>query len=335
MKLSDFDTRLRPPPVFIVGCPRSGTTWVQLLLAQHDRVATVQETQLFHNYLGPFMQAWRGERLNPTRRQVGLSTLLTEKEFLDLCRTIGTSVLRKVSSSGGPDTIVVEKSPHHVFHWEDTLLLFPNATFIHVIRDPRSVVCSLRSAGRSWGRDWAPSSTVGCAETWKRAVVTGRAIRDATERYVEVRYEALHEDGAAELDRLLNALGLPAPDGFAESAFRACRFDRLKSGSFDGNIPWELEKEPEGMYRKGEIEAWREELRSSELRSVEYVTGDLMRELGYEPVSDRWRSKPWNLRLRDGVKELARGRIPAAGPVLERAARLLSERRGHHGRRAE
>lgn len=37
--------------VFVVGSPRSGTTLVQLLLAQHLEIATVQETHLFKRYV--------------------------------------------------------------------------------------------------------------------------------------------------------------------------------------------------------------------------------------------------------------------------------------------
>jgi hypothetical protein len=39
--------------VFLIGCPRSGTTWLQRLLASHPQVRTVQETFLFPRYISP------------------------------------------------------------------------------------------------------------------------------------------------------------------------------------------------------------------------------------------------------------------------------------------
>jgi hypothetical protein len=62
--------------VFVVGSPRSGTTWLQLLLAQHPAVATHQETHLFHNYLGPLERAYRGGRDTAQLRDVGIHNVV-------------------------------------------------------------------------------------------------------------------------------------------------------------------------------------------------------------------------------------------------------------------
>jgi hypothetical protein len=43
--------------VFLVGCPRSGTTWVQRLLACHPGIATGQESNLFEMYIGPQLRS--------------------------------------------------------------------------------------------------------------------------------------------------------------------------------------------------------------------------------------------------------------------------------------
>ncbi|MBI3001835.1 MAG: sulfotransferase, partial [Deltaproteobacteria bacterium] len=41
--------------MLIVGCPRSGTTWLQRLLASHPKIITGQESHVFDNYVGPQM----------------------------------------------------------------------------------------------------------------------------------------------------------------------------------------------------------------------------------------------------------------------------------------
>jgi hypothetical protein len=48
--------------LLIVGCGRSGTTWLKLLLAQHRDVVTTGETRLFSAYLGKLDQAWRQDQ---------------------------------------------------------------------------------------------------------------------------------------------------------------------------------------------------------------------------------------------------------------------------------
>src|SRR5947208_10995760 len=47
------------PFVFIVGAQRSGTTWLQRLLASHPAIAGGQESHLFSGYLAPLWQRWR------------------------------------------------------------------------------------------------------------------------------------------------------------------------------------------------------------------------------------------------------------------------------------
>src|SRR5215469_4920410 len=49
---SEYSKKMIPHKyVLIVGCPRSGTSWLQRLLSQHPQVATTQETHLFSEYL--------------------------------------------------------------------------------------------------------------------------------------------------------------------------------------------------------------------------------------------------------------------------------------------
>lgn len=47
---------------FLVGAPRSGTTWIQLLLSRSPLVAAAQETDLFNIYLRPIVDEWNRYR---------------------------------------------------------------------------------------------------------------------------------------------------------------------------------------------------------------------------------------------------------------------------------
>ncbi len=72
--------------VCIVGCPRSGTTWLQKQLGAHPRVVTGQETQLFNVYVGPVLRAWRGTVVR--KRAVGLPGYVDEATFLEALQSI-------------------------------------------------------------------------------------------------------------------------------------------------------------------------------------------------------------------------------------------------------
>jgi len=49
---------LRKEFLFIVGSPRSGTTWLQLMLGSHPSVCATAELTLYDKYLAPWLDAW-------------------------------------------------------------------------------------------------------------------------------------------------------------------------------------------------------------------------------------------------------------------------------------
>src|SRR5947209_18983848 len=164
--------------VCIVGCPRSGTTWLQRLLAGHPRVCTGQESDVFDIYLGPQLRAWRRE-LDPSssgRGGVGLACYLDDPTFLSILRRYADNLLDPMLGQLGPDDLFVEKTPSHALYIPEIVELLPRTRFIHVLRDARDTVASLVAAARSWGRGWAPRRVRGAAQMWVQHV---RAVREA------------------------------------------------------------------------------------------------------------------------------------------------------------
>lgn len=288
--------------VFVIGAPRSGTTWIQLLLAQHRGVATTQETHLFERYLAHLDEAWRRERALEVERDIGLRPLLSEDGFHTLCRGFAEGVLRRIEGEEEGKRVIVEKTPGHALSAPFIHALFPEAHFVHVIRDPRAVVSSLLRAGSGWGSRWAPRGPATAAGVWRTHVEAGLAIPELTERYHEVRYEQLHENGVERLGRLLESIGLSADAEFCERAFEACSIDRLKRGVGEARIPW-ARREPEGFYGEGRPEGWRGELSRRQLRVVEYVAGETMNRAGYDRVT-RGTAKPLAVRRLEALERL-------------------------------
>ncbi len=312
-------SRAGPNPVgsdlaFVVGCPRSGTTWVQLLLAQHPAVATTQETHLFQRYLGPLerhwrreMRAWNDEAL-AGERGYGLSPLLDAPAFDELCRGFARAVLERAKGEGdrSQGRILVEKTPGHLFHAGFIHRLFPAARFVHVVRDPRAVVASLLRAGRTWWGGWAPPGATEAARWWTEHVSSGLEMDSKGVPCRTVRYERLHEDAAGELRKLLAFLHLSAGAAFCRRAADRCRLERLRAGAPDVLSPRPLSEAPEGFYARGRPAGWRDELRRGEVAAVEHEAAPLMRRLGYRPVTGAGRTgrRPWRSRARAGLEVL-------------------------------
>ena len=289
--------------LFIVGAPRSGTTWLQRLLAAHPGLRTGQESKLFRSYVSPQLEAWRWEaererdaRTATGRGGIGLSCYFTDDEFLSALRAYTQRLLEPMTRHLRPGELFVEKTPAHALCLRDIRLLLPEARIVHVLRDGRDVVASLLAASRGWGAGWAPRATREAARTWARYV---RAARDGARlfpasQFTEVRYEELSRDPAGTLRRLASFLGLAWPEADIDAAVRANAADEVRSGR-GTEIPvggrlagMQAVKDPPEFVRRGAPGGWRRDLGPIQKLTVRREAGDLLRELGYRwPFFDR------------------------------------------------
>lgn len=266
----------------MVGCPRSGTSWLQVLLSQHPKVATTPETHLFSAYLKHLGEAW--ERHKSLKRRIGMIELLSDDDFYQMCGAFAGRVFQKIAETNPGAEVVLEKTPDHVHYAPLILRLLPEAWFLHIIRDPRSVVSSLVAAAQSWGAGWWSSSIVDNALQWSSDVKLGRQIATLTPRYYEVRYEDLLGDaGPKTLQGIFAWLELPADLAFCQSALKACSIDQMRQEGKDIRDYKTLKSYQPGFVRKGQPDAWKQELSQTQIAIIEYLVGDLMRECGYLP----------------------------------------------------
>lgn len=282
-----------PRRLFVVGCPRSGTTWVRSLLAAHPRVSAAPvETAVFTLYLSRLTAAWNAEtrRAEPDKGY-GLRSLLEPSEFDRLLRGFADEVLAKAMPPREGVAWEVEKTPDHAEQAALILQLYPEASFLHVIRDPREVFCSFRGAG-AWTRAF-PDNPVAAARTWTHIVGQGVGIARLTPRYAEVRYERLLRDGAGELQRLFDWLQLEAPAGLSAEIVAAHDFETLRASHPNP-----------AFFRRGAAEGWRNELTAGELRLLEQIAGPLMESLGYPRALPPGRIVPPRFWLRRRLERL-------------------------------
>jgi hypothetical protein len=325
--------------VVLIGAPRSGTTWLQNLLAADDRVASPQETSLFSRYVAPLAESWRWSmRGTPAewaqRRYIGLPAALSTDEFSSLVSAFVEGVLASIVALKPGASVVVEKTPSHSLHVEAVAQYAPQARFVHILRDGRDVAASLVSAGDGWGRAWgAPRSIADAAAIWVEYVTHARAAGDLGP-YCEVRYEDLRgERGAAELARVLDFCGLASDEDAT-----ARRIDTMSLASRQGGAASALVfggeaaryadagVEPEGFFGSGSGGGW-QTWSTAERVAFDAVGGALLRELGYVS-DDAWvgdaRAVRRARRARTGRGSLARvargigRRLQRAGDRIER-----------------
>jgi hypothetical protein len=280
---------LDSPPIFIVGAQRSGTTWVQRLLAAHPRIVGGQESHLFSGYLAPLWKRWRLEadlRASGSRT-IGLGCYLTEEQFLDTVRQFAANVFTNLESAKPGATRLLEKTPDHALHLPLIRRVFPEASLIHVVRDGRDVVASLRDAHRQrWGRSWTPATIEEAARRWVEWVEEIRSQVGTFARVHEVRYEDLLLEGPKALAELFAFLELPLPADQVEAIYEQHRFEAAGGTSAEslivtGACASARRDEPAGFYRKGKAGGWQQDLSAAEQDIVESIAGDLLQTLGY------------------------------------------------------
>jgi Sulfotransferase family len=241
--------------VFVVGSPRSGTTFTGSALGSLPGFVDLDEVQPWKAAIPSLVD--RDEDEAAAR----LRSILERVRLLGLARGLRG----------------VEQTPETSFVLAAALRAYPEAVAIHVIRDGRDVVTSLLERGwlsaertgaddarlpfgvhaRFWvepGREEEfarVSDATRAAWAWRRYVTAARAV---PERTVEVRYEQLVADPAATAARVADRLGV-AP-GLVAEAFAAVH-DRSAG-------------------------RWRRNLTPEQLADVEREAGDTLVALGYE-----------------------------------------------------
>lgn len=269
--------------VFIIAVPRSGTSWLQGMLAILPEVATVRETHLVDGYLKGLVNSWYQEQQQPDPD--GLKAILTEAEFYDCIKSFSDRILTRVLEFNPSAEIILEKTPDNLNFVPLLDRLYPKAYFIHVIRDPRAVVAShLSLKQETWG--WVPQkqNQVDLAQKWVRGMEQrDRAAILLEERFLEVRYEDLKRDRDSTLLRIINFLALNYTKEQLSQLIpnrSASDLDRNKA-NLPSHNPF-FDTRP-NFFRRGEVDSWKQELTKEQIIDVEAICIRSMIAYGYQP----------------------------------------------------
>ena len=277
------------PFVFIVGCPRSGTTLVQRVLNAHPQLAITPESHWIPRLaVKPWALTSDGlvtpklvQRLLAHRKfsrlQIGqeqvwaivgghphISYSLLVSRIFDLYGEM----------QGKP--LVGDKTPANVRSIDVLHRLWPSARFVHVIRDGRDVALSMLEWAKvhpkpgdfaTWNKD--PVSTA--ALWWEVNVEGGREAKRflPPELYYELHYEAFVANPREQITALCSFLNLSFDDSMLE-------FHAARNGADPG-----LEKKFAGVPITQGLRDWRSQMRDEQVERFEAIAGELLENLGY------------------------------------------------------
>ena len=275
----------RNPYVFVVGCPRSGTTLLQRMLDAHPLLAVSNDPHFIPFAPGirrgvdppgttELIDWLRGYR---TFARLGLDERALA-EAAERATTFSDLVARLYDAFGGArgKPLAGEKTPRYVRYLPLLHSLFPQARVVHLLRDGRDVALSTlewarpdRGPGRF--RLWLENPLAVCALSWRWHVTTGRREGELLgPLYTEVRYEELVRDPEPALRRVAAGLELP----YAEEMLGFHRGRTRAEPGLSAKDAW-LPPTPG-------LRNWRTQLAPDELELFDALAGDLLDALGYE-----------------------------------------------------
>lgn len=275
--------------IFIIGCPRSGTTLLRDLLRSHPRLSFLPETY----FIPSFYRAYGDPTSEEAARRLARAILrfpwvqrcnldLAPADFAE-CRSyreVVETVFREFAAREGKSRWG-DKTPAYVRDIPVLANIFPGARFVHVIRDGRDVALSFARA------PFGPANVYRAASTWKVLVSTGRrsGSRLGSDAYLEVRYETLVTEPEDTLRRICDFIGEP----FDPLVLHPDRLGREGKG-----------RTPPPVSRQSivatHVTRWKRSMSPTDIVLFESVAGDLLGELGYE-VGQGTRPSPAPSRL--------------------------------------
>lgn len=278
-------------PIFVVGAPRSGTTLLQRMLRSHPRISSPTGESHFIIPLltkaTPYGNLSKRENITAVLREMHrisaefLETDLHGVKFdieilSEAIHSRGAhtmpqviDMLFRINAEGEDKTRWLDKTPYYILNIPLLAAIYPDAQFVHIIRDGRDAVLSMLERSV----DIRVFSFYQGAKLWKRYVDAGRTMGAILppERYLEFRFEDMLNDQEGTLRQVCDFLG-------EEFSDKVIDFQKSRDP---------LNKTPllrEGIKRDNQ-EKWRAQMSASQSRIFESIAGETLADCGYPLIS--------------------------------------------------
>lgn len=270
-------------PFFIIGHPRSGTTLLRFILGSHPRLSIPEETGFF-----PFLLSKNEINTSLSIKQVtriliriGKLNYLWRNKVRDVnsfyrslpqpkLTYILDEILRHYTTS---DPVIRwgDKTPLYVQYIPIINEIFPEAQFIHIIRDGRDAALSAR---QKWPNRSIYMDLYYLLKHWKRNVMAGKFTGQklGIERYHEIFYEDLVTNPQETINRLCLFLNEEIHPAMLDHTVLASKIGPGPDNHIEILKP----------ITTTSINRWKWELTTYEKKLADQVVGDTLTSLGYE-----------------------------------------------------
>lgn len=277
--------------VFLVGCPRSGTTLLQSMLMSHPRIESFPESKFFvrgfggrwrwvvHEtlrgwYLWYLLVRWLVENDYMTYEEASnIPVSWSKARMIEVFR----DMLDRLAMDSGKD-IWVEKTPRHLQVVEAISEYLPDAKFIHIVRDGRAVSASMYKLAHTNPETWGQyQSLEAVVQRWNQCVHdTHQCVSE--DHHVMVQYKRLVEAPEQELGSLAAFLEISYDSAMIE------QFHREAQHVVKSHESWKEEAMTSSLQNHG-LRKFYSVFSSDERAYVESeIDWTCFRELGNEPL---------------------------------------------------
>jgi hypothetical protein len=276
------------PPVFILGCPRSGTSFLYHMLVSAGGFAEFRTQMNAYDVLEPIygdLRVLKNRKLmlndwlqSKAFAVSGLDAWELQRKVLSRCQNAGDFlrvVMEEVALRQGVNRWI-DSTPTNIPHLLRIHRDFPEAQIVHIIRDGRDVALSLDKKGWSRPLPWQKGKSLLAAGLyWEWIVRKGRRHGNLLgPNYLEVRYEDL----VRQPDEVLPRIG-----DFLQHDLDYKRIQQVRIGSMKRPLTSFEDELGEGKFMP--VGRWKEKFPPDQLVQFELLVGRYLQELGY-PLSD-------------------------------------------------
>src|SRR5688572_2958243 len=264
-------------PLMIVGSPRSGTTFLARSINRFLDIHVARDAGVFLRFYrvlpayGDLSNRGNLRRLiddlykdamfrtrflerGLTLSEAELHQAVTDRSYPGLVRQVFVETARSKGK-----TYWGNKRPSYARQLDETEAVFPGAKVVHIVRDGRDVVLSMRKASHLLvEKNWYFA-----ASDWKEHVLLAREAGQVLGpgRYLEIKYERLLASPVEIFRTILEFIGAGPESHTQLEAVRAGIAAKIRPDNFD---------------------KWRTQMPPGAVAVVERVAGDLLQDLDYE-----------------------------------------------------
>jgi hypothetical protein len=297
----------RDRPVFIVGCPRSGTTLLYHMLVSSGGFVDYRAETHFYDMVLPYFAPFSSPKNLHRFLDRWLRSAAFERFGLD-ADLVRSNVASRAANGGqfldGVFSLAAqqqgkrrwaESTPLHLLYMEQIHRELPQALFVHVIRDGRDVALSLRKLGWAKPLPWdRRMKLLTAAWSWEWLVTRGRALgsRLGTD-YQEVRFEELVTRPHETLEALSGFLG------------SSLEYETILNNAVGSVARPNTSFRSDGQPSRGEfapVGRWKAMCSEEELASLHTTVGSTLNRLGYASAPG---SSPAQSKISLHVRKLA------------------------------